>query len=276
MSFRRVIERAATVCTLTVLGACASGYSQFYKPAQNIPPEQVALLREAPAPAQPRVERAPPPAQDAQPLLDTYLKRGYVLIGSSQFNSGRNESEEAAVAHGKTVGADLVLILNPRYTGSTTTAVPLTLPTSTTSYSTGTATAYGPGGAVSAYGTGTTTTHGTTTTMVPMTTHRTDFGAGYFVKIKTRFGVVWRELTDAERQELQSNKGAPVRLVVNNSPAFAADILPGDIILAVDDEPVASPLDVNKKFDLRAGKVVKLSLYRRGVKLDKTLQLANP
>ncbi len=273
MKYQMILKGAVVIGTAALLTACASGYSQFYRPAQGATPETIAALREAPPTGQPIVERAAPPGPDTTALLDAYAKRGYVLIGLSSFNSGRTESEDAAIQQGRQVGADLVLILNPRYTGSTTTAVPLTTPTTTTSYSTGTATAYGAGGVVNAYGSGTTTTYGTTTTMMPLTIHRNDYGAGYFIKRKFSFGALWRDLNDAERQELQSNKGVYVRLVVDNSPAYLADILPGDIILAIDGSPVLNQQSVSNELRVRAGQRVVVSLYRRGNRLEKSVQL---
>jgi len=56
------------------------------------------------------------------------------------FNSGRPESEDAAVRQGEEVGADLVLVLNPNYTGSVNSRVPITTPTTSTTYSNATAT----------------------------------------------------------------------------------------------------------------------------------------
>lgn len=254
--------------------ACVSGYSQFYKPAQGATPETIAALRVAPPSAHPIVERAPPPGSDAPALLDAYAKRGYVIIGSSSFNSGQTQFEDAAVQQGVKVGADLVLILNPRYTGSNTTAMPLTLPSTTTSYSSGSATAYGRGGSVTAYGSGTTTTYGTTTTMIPITVNRSDYGAAYFVKRKWSFGALWRDLNDSERQELQSNKGVYVRVVVDNSPAYQADVLPGDIILAVDGHQVMNQQSIADLMHTRSGQSITLSLYRRGTRLEKSVRLA--
>lgn len=275
MNFMTMSRTTVAVLMAALLAGCASGYSQFYKPAPGATPEAIAATRVAPPTGQPIVERAAPPGSDATALLDAYAKRGYVLIGSSTFNSGTAESEDAAIQQGRKVGADLVLILNPRYTGSTTTAMPLTTPTTTTSYSTGTATAYGAGGVVNAYGSGTTTTYGTATTMIPITVHRSDYGAGYFVKRKWSFGTLWRDLNDQERQELQSNKGVFVRVVVDNSPAYQADILPGDILLAVDGEPVLNQESISNLLRARAGQKIALSVYRRGNRIEKSVQLLN-
>ena len=264
-----------TLPLLVLLAGCVSGYQQFYRPVEGATPETIAKLRGGPPSASPVVEHAAPPGDNGQAILDSYAKRGYTMIGQSMFNSGRQENEYAAVRQAQEVGADLVLIFNPRYTGSVTSSVPITTPTTTTSYSTGTATAYGPMGPVTAYGSGTTTTYGSTTNYVPMTVHRSDYGAVYFVKTRIRFGVLARDLTDTERQELQSNKGAVVRVVVDGSPAFDADILPGDVITALDGVSVASGKALLALLPERGGKLVSLSIIRHGQRIEKSVRL-NP
>lgn len=229
------------------------------------------MLRAAPPPATPIVDRAQP--GDPQVIFDAYAKRGYIMIGNSSFNSGRTESEDAAVRQAQEVGADLVLILNPKYTGTITSNIPITSPTSTTSYSTGMATAYGTRGSVTAYGSGTTTTYGTTTSYVPMTVHRSDYGAVYFVKQRFGLGVFSRDLNDSERLELQTNKGAVVRLVVDGTPAFNADLLVGDIVTSLDGISVANAQAFNDLLRERKGKQVSISLLRRGQRIEKILQL---
>src|SRR4029434_5640035 len=91
------------------LTAC-SGYKEFYKQAQGATP--VAVMRVAPPPAIPIVERAQP--GDRMTILDAYAKRGYIMFGNSMFKTGHPESEDSAVRQARDVGADLVLILNPR------------------------------------------------------------------------------------------------------------------------------------------------------------------
>lgn len=256
-----------------ILSGCASGYKQFYRPAQGLTPEMVAMRRQAPPPPLPVVERAQP--SDSHVILDAYAKRGYLMIGHSMFNSGQKQPEESAVRQGQEVGADLVLILNPKYTGSITSSIPITTPTTNTSYSTGSATAYGSRGPVTVYGSGTTTTYGTTTEYIPITVHRMDYGAVYFVKQRVGLGVVIRDLNDSERQELQTNRGTAVRLIIDDSPAFNADILVGDIITAVDNIPITNSRAFTDAVRGRAGMVVKISLMRRGQKIEKSVQL-NP
>ena len=244
-----------------LLAGCASGYKQFYTPNHEATPEAIAESRAAPPPATPIVERSQ--LGEPQSILDAYAKRGYAMIGHSAFNSGRPESEDSAVRQGQEVGADLVLIFNPEYTGSVTSAIPITRPTTTTSYSS------------NAYGTGTTTTYGSTTNYVPLTVHRSDYVAMFFIKQRFGLGVFGEDLSDAERQEFQSNKGAAVRVVVDGTPAFDADILVGDVITAVDGKSVSSYKALQDLLRERAGKLIAVSIVRRGQHIEKSVQL-NP
>jgi membrane-associated protease RseP (regulator of RpoE activity) len=272
MTLRRIASFAALTLSLGLTG-CANGYKDFYKPSQGWTPETIAKMRVAPAPPAPVVERSQP--VDGQIVLAAYAKRGYVMIGNTFFNSGKNETEEAAIRQGQVVGADLVLILNPRYTGSVTSSVPITLPTTSTTHSTGTATAYGPGGPVTAYGSGTSTTYGSQTTFIPMTVSRSDYGAVYFIKQKFSFGAFSRDLNDAERQEHQTNKGIVIVQVVNDTPAFDADILVGDMVVSVDGVSVSNYAAFRNMLIEHQGKVTTFSLLRHGQTIEKEVKLAD-
>lgn len=256
-----------------VLAGCASGYKSFYTQAPGATPDFISSIRASSPPATPALERSAP--ADPQLVLAAYAKRGYVMIGNSMFNSGQSESESSALKQGSVVGADLVLILNPQYTGSITTSVPITTPTTTTSQSSGSATAYGPGGPVTAYGTATTTTYGSQTTYVPMTVHRSDFGAVYFVKQRFSLGAFTRDLTDTERQELQSNQGVVVMTIVDDTPAFRADVLPGDVIRAIDGVAVPNAAGFTRMMTEMRGKKVTVAIVRGGQRIEKIVQLGN-
>lgn len=125
MTATRVIFSVVLFTTCLLVG-CASGYKDFYRPVNGFDAQRISELRVSPAPSQPQVERARP--GNADQVLDAYAKRGYIMIGNSMFNSGRPESEDSAVLQGHSVGADLVLILNTNYTGSITSAIPITTP----------------------------------------------------------------------------------------------------------------------------------------------------
>lgn len=272
MNCRNSLSLFAVSLSLVLTG-CASGYKQFYQPAPGATLEAIAARRHSPPPTTPIIERSQP--SDGQTIVDAYARRSYVMIGHAMFNSGMPESEDSAVRQAQEVGADLVLILNPKYTGTITSSIPITTPTTTTSYSTGSATAYGPSGTATAYGSGTTTTYGSSTNYVPITVHRADYGAVFFVKQRFGLGLFTRDLNDAERQEFQSNKGTVVRLVVDGTPAFDADILVGDLITAVDGVVVSSSKTFSELLRERAGKRISILIARRGQSIEKSVQL-NP
>jgi membrane-associated protease RseP (regulator of RpoE activity) len=186
-----------------------------------------------------------------------------------------HKNQDRLLKQAVAVGADLVLILNPSYTGSVTSSLPITTPTTTTSQTNATATAYGRGGPVTAYGSGTTTTYGTQTNYVPITVHRSDYGAVYFIKQRFSLGAFFRDLDESERQRLQTNRGAVVRLVADSTPAFNADILVGDVFTAVDGEAVANTEALSKLLAERRGKSITISLVRGGAPLEKKVTL-NP
>jgi membrane-associated protease RseP (regulator of RpoE activity) len=234
------------------LTAC-SGYKEFYKQAQGATPETVAVMRVAPPPAIPIVERAQP--GDSMPILDAYAKRGYIMIGNSMFKTGHPESEDSAVRQARDVGADLVLILNPRYAGTVTYNIPITTLTRAPKDSS--------------------QALDDITSYAPATIALSDYGAVYFVKQRFELGVFSRDLNDAERQELQTNQGAVVRLVVDGSPAFNADLQIGDVVTAVHGVAIANAQAFNELLRERGGKQVAISIVRRGQRLEKTVQL-NP
>jgi len=266
----RSLLAIVALATLTLVG-CENGYSKFFVRAAGATPEAIAASRNGPPPATPSLERTDQPPKA---VVEAYARHGYGMIGYSSFTSGRNASEEGAVKQGQAVGADLVVVMSPRYAGSVTTSVPITTPTSQTAYTTGTATAYGSnGGSATAYGNSTTTTYGSRTTYIPMTINREEFGAIYFVKRKYIFGANWRDLTNDERQQIQSNSGLYVTSIVDDTPAFKANVLVGDIILAIDGQPLGSQEQATKAFYALKGQTVELSIERGGHVIQKAVTL---
>lgn len=263
------MKRLAAALLIVALGGCASGYSQFYTALPGATPEAIARLRVAPPPATPLVDRSP-----SVPDPDYYARYGYEAIGYSSFNSGRNESEQNAIAQGQKVGADLVVIVNPTYTGSITSHVPITTPTTSTSYTTGSATAYGAGRSVTAYGSSRTTTYGSQTNYIPMTTNRYDYGAVYFVRRKYSFGANWRDLNNQERAQLQSNSGIVITVVVNDTPAFRNDILVGDIVTKVNGQTIYGQQAMQDALIGKDGQEVVLTILRNGAAIEKRVTLA--
>ncbi|MEE5127614.1 PDZ domain-containing protein [Pseudomonas alliivorans] len=256
---------------MLAMAGCASGYKEFYIPSSGATPEEISANRASTPPTTPLIERSA--FGDSDQIVDRYARRGYVIIGESRFNSGERVSEEDALEQGKAVGADMVLVYLPKHTGSITSSMPITTPTTSTSFTSGSANAYGPGGPVTAYGNATTTTYGSTTTYVPITVNRSDYGAVYFVKGRFRLGAFVRNLNDLERQLLQTNQGVVVRTIVDDSPAYKADVLLGDMLVAIDGEKIPNEEGFTKMIAARRGQAVRLALIRNGTPLSKTIQV---
>jgi len=84
----------------------------------------------------------------------------------------------------------------------------------------------------------------------------------------------WQDLSDAQRQQLKSNHGAVLRLIVNDTPAFRADFLPGDIVVAVNDAPTYNSAELHRQLEANAGKTITLTIVRDEQRISKSVTLA--
>lgn len=265
---KRSFALVPAIVGAALLAGCVNGYAKFYRSYNGATPQRISQIRAAPPARSPVLDHY---AGDVKTMFDRYESAGYMPIGYSSFNSGHNETDAEALTQAKKVGADLVVVMSPKYTGTTSTVLPLVTPTTSTSYTSGTATAYGSNGqSATAYGSATTTTYGSRTTYIPINTRRYDYGAVYFVRFKYRLGVLYGPLTNALRQRLGTNRALPIRLVVYNSPAFNADILPGDVITSIDGRP-ATAETMKEAAKVDAGGPLTLTLVREGKKIEKTV-----
>lgn len=275
----------ALLMLVVALSGCA--YERFYRPVPGATPETIARLRAAPPSENILVDHV---AALDKSVIENYERHGYLPIGYSAFTCGdcANVSESSAISQGKTVKADLVVIADPKYAGQETTVLPVTTQTrSTINYngitnSTGSGTIYGSRGSANFFGSGTASTFGTATTtgtktdFVPMTIHYSSHAAVYFIKHRFVFGALFRELNDSERQSLQTNKGVVVTLVVNDTPAFNADILVGDIITELNGKAVTAADMKEEALEANAGQTVTLSVLRDQKRLEISVQLPPP
>lgn len=257
------MKRLLALLSIMILTSCANPYAQFYRGQ----PDARTLVQYEPSAEPLKVYTTDNFDRDIRVLVT----KGYFVIGNSSFNAGGNAVTEAQLQEqAKRVGAQVVLVAS-QYTNTVSGAVPLVLPNNTTSYSSGTATAYGSGGYATAYGSGTTTTYGTQTVMMPYQTQRFDFGAVYLAKGKQRVGLYPKPLDDETRKTLGTNKGLIVDLVVEGSPAFMADVLPGDILVSVAGQPVYSLEQYITLLGTLEGKPVAFEILRNGVSLEKQI-----
>ena len=165
------------------------------------------------------------------------------------------------------------MLVSSKYTHTISGAMPLEVPQTTTSFSTGTATAFGPGGTATAYGSGMTTTYGSQTVMMPYSIARSDFGAIFFAKVRPKVGIFYLPTDEETRKRLQTNAGVIVKEVMEGSPAFRADILPGDVILAIENDQIQSAENCQQMINKYEGQNVVFHLNRDGKSLEKKIEI---
>lgn len=222
------LASAASLC-LFLLG-CQNPYSKFYK--STIPSGAASEL--LPATGDPRIESG---SGDPKADIRRMFEDGYALVGIASF-VGPAQHESEAITQARNAGA-AVVIPSSKYRNTVSGAMPVALPTTSTSYSSGTVNAYGAGGSAFGNYSGSTTTYGTTTTYIPFSVDKYDQVGLFFAALKPRgLGVLFLPLTDQQRQLVGSNKGVQLVAVRKGSPAFLADILPGDLLLSMGDEPI--------------------------------------
>ena len=269
---------ALVVAAIVPLSGCVTapnGFSQFYQDRIGANVSQLP-----PYSGSTRIVTISDPQKDSLDIC----RNGYVLIGTSDFQ-GATQPESYIKSQARKVGADLVAYTTG-YLGSqqSTLALPQYNPGQTyNTYSSGTvnANAYGSGGYAygsgNYYGSSTTTTPGTYSTQyVPVTVHRYEYHASFWrIGPKPKLGIQMTDLPSEMRTRLERNTGALIVVVMNESPAFRANIIEGDVLLKINGEDILSSTDGPEKITALAGQQVKLQIWRNGTVKEVSTQL-NP
>ncbi|NCU30981.1 PDZ domain-containing protein [Candidatus Saccharibacteria bacterium] len=203
---------------------------------------------------------------------DEMYRDGYFLIGESYFWAV-SVNRSMIMSHARGTGAEIVLLYS-KYLNTVSGSIPVTLPNNTVSYSQGSGFAYGSGGHAHGYGNAQTITYGTRTVNMPYQSDRYQFNATYWAKAKpTILGVQAINLSEAQRRDLQSNKGVCIKLVVRGGPAFISDVLEGDIIKKINDEEIMDIDHFSRILKRHKGKGVTFSIIRNDEVVNKNVQL---
>lgn len=273
------VKHCAIVAAASIaLFGCVNNYARFYTPVVRNP--SVGLREYS---GYSRVSEV----QNVSSHSATLLRSGYHQLGWSAFRAGGYNPESQLAKQAKAIGADIV-VYSRLFAGTHQTVYPLLQfqpGTTSTANIQGTAniSSYGRNGEA-AYsqanisGTATTTTAGTySTQMVPISIDRYDFEATYWRKgVDPILGVMATALPDDLRRDLKRNTGAVVTIVVDNSPAFTANIVPGDVLVGLGNEAINSAEDLTFKLPRLAGTSVVASIIRdrREIKVPVTLNAA--
>src|SRR5690349_2664060 len=132
------------VIVLTTIAGCTNPYSDFY---HQIADRTVAAAYLEPLDSSPQIINGSDPKQDEIRMISD----GYVMLGYSSFNASEVNNQKS-LDQAKKIGASVVLITQ-NYNGSISSAMPLTLPNTTTTFVNGTA--FGSGGFANYTGTAT-------------------------------------------------------------------------------------------------------------------------
>jgi hypothetical protein len=207
---------------------------------------------------------------DAQELVNSMWRKGFALLGVSSFNSP-NASTKDALRFAEKLHAAYVGMAT-RLASSRTIDIPMTTPTTSTSYTSGNVSAAGTGGFATGTYSGTTVTSGSETTYIPFTVNRFDKVAVYFGPLaKQGSGLLFRFPTPDEVSHFETRHLLIVRAVRDGSPADVANVLEGDVVATVNGDPAT--IDIFHAA-IATGKPMTLHVIRNGQPRDLTLALS--
>jgi hypothetical protein len=222
------MRRIAIVCVLATLSgvAHANDWEKYYRPS---PSGSTPIL---PADQPPQIVEV---TADPKELVDSMWRKGFAVLGVSSFNSP-NASTKDALRFAEKIHAAYVGMAT-RLTSSQTANIPMTTPTTSTSYTNGNVSATGSGGYTNGSYSGTTTTFGSQTTYLPIAINRFDKGAIYFGPLaKQGAGLLFRAPTPDEVARYESRHLLIVQAVRDGSPADMANVLEGDVVVTINGE----------------------------------------
>lgn len=192
------------------------------------------------------------------------FEKGYVMIGYSKFDAP-GQISDLALKEAKMVGADVVLV-EKKFSKTLTEIASITNwpPNETTEIrEEGRSTGGKEGDKTITRRTEITTSKGPETVYVPKQVDYFDHSATYWRKMdRPIFGALVQELSDEQKERLQSNRGLSVKAVMTGSPAYQTDLLKGDIITEINGKPVSGIANFYQDLSTFAGKKITLSVLR--------------
>jgi hypothetical protein len=260
--------------TLLIVGifvGCANPYRANFNSTSDRHPAWVER-RLAPPSASPRIITSNNIKNDNWDLFE----KGYIMVGYSKFD-GPHADPTLAVAEAKRIGADIILI-EQKFARSLTETVTMTqwAPSETTEIRENWSEVGANGVTNTQRRMDVTTNRGPETVYVPKQVDYYEHSATYWRKLQWPiFGAFVQDLTDELKQRLETNQGLTVRAIVNDSPAYRADLLKGDILLSMNGQPVPGAQRFYEEISNLAGKTVEFTVLRGNKRLQRTIPL-NP
>lgn len=245
---------------LALSGCAGNGFSEFYDPVTK----EYVTKRAAPPQGEPEVYAVA--STSDQKFVDDMYTEGYLIIGTVDFTGPAQDPVANIMRQAKAVKAQVVTY-SADHESTRSGVMPMTVPTTTTSYHSGMLSG---GGSYS----GTSTTYGTSTSYIPYNVNRYSYSAVFWAKRRPGgLGLYSIDVSKKKRQETGSNKGAEIDTVIKNSTAYHADLLVGDVIVALNDIQIQDSehlYNITKQF---YGKTVTMTVVRGGKTISKTFDV---
>lgn len=258
------MRRLAALLAFAALSGCASGYSTFYTPV----PASAGLATERYAGEPQVVASSGDPSTD----VDIMYTRGLGPVGYADFN-GPMQSMAGAIAQAKNIGAQYVVAAR-QYTGTVSGAIPITTLQPQTTYTSGTVSATGSGGYATGTYNGTSTTYSSQTSYIPYSVTRYEQRAIFFAPLARQgLGLRVKEIGPADAQRLGTAKGMMISAIRRGSPAFDADLLPGDVLESINGQVVYDQATMAQRVQAAYGAVAQVTVMRAGKTLQKIIHL---
>lgn len=230
---------------LILFGCSTLSYTDFYSKSDYHQKNRILLSSESP-----KVYRYTDVRADDQGLMEN----NYVILGYASFSTP-NLSVDALKEQGRKVGATVIMV-----TSKYAETVSISIPTMTFRPQTSTSSVSGDVNAVVA-----TTKETSEAGYITYRIDRDDYLVTFWAKAKPPvFGAFFTELSLAMQLELNLNKGLLIKAVVDHSPAYEANVIPGDIVIQLNNVNVESVAQFQNLIYQNAGRTVGLRIIRKG------------
>lgn len=230
-----------TILFALLMTGCANGYKSFYtsNPTENL--ADLELLKTGQQPVLYESSRL-----DSD--IEKFMSKNFRVIGSSSFN-GKMHTKEQLLEQATNIRATHV-IYSSKFITNQIASTPIFTP--------------------NGFG-------GINSTTITTQNMRYDQAAVYFAKSKhkLRFGIMADELTPELRKSLGTNKGVRIKIVAEDTPAFAANLFKDDVILKIDNKPIENMDDSGKILEAIPldQEIITLSILRDGKPMDISLEM---
>jgi hypothetical protein len=201
---------------IIILSGCVNNYKEFYHSSIDI--KTLKNIEKIESDQEPKLTEVSDLKQEVRRLRAKH----YVVIGYSSFN-GKYEDRKNAIEQAKSIGASIVLV-NSKYSNTQSTTSAFVLPGRNTFQA---------------------------NTVIPYTSHqrRFDQNAVYLVKSKRKmkYGINIANLTPEQRTKHGRNSGVLITTVFEDTPAFYANIVTGDVLIGVNGNSVNNEKQAKKE-----------------------------